>query len=1097
MPRSRPFPPSQQKERETRAETTDLLQNNRFTSANAIISALQATDVKHLAKNLTSLRNQWTIRHDEEGKVASDDERLLLAKQYLQQSPTAAEIFNAWEYLSKHSIVHQHLAIGVFSSLLTLLSSQYIYHSIGLTVLRALLQSQSGRKLNAHLNSSQTDLVLVALKLWNAMANFGGGTERKQVFEEFSWGNKSLFRLFHMRRKGQVDLSADPFIKPDIRTLYISFILQFVQPSTLFIVKTAFLESHREVFLGLFKRLPEDPYLLVRKVLEICWDGIWSDNRLKRTIKIGLFGDQTLNQIIKLYSRSTAEGTDPESVPADLVHHFLLALCTRPGTGLCFKDNGWYPREEEEDEKAEELDETDGRTREDASRNKSKIYNHVLNHLLKNLKPTEDARQQELTLRILQACPELVSGYWTSSNLSMEPRLSSRWLINVAWMGSIISLPVPTESFFLPSGPSNNEYKPIAPPLSTILDNIIPSQWPKTFISKGLQNNSSLVQRNTALCLAQVLEKYAIALEHLKLAEKTLEEEADSGNWASRRRELEREMRKRVPNFEVIVAFLQQKISSAEWGTDPHSEPADRALRNAMVTESALRVMWLYHRSLPDIPTEARYDVGKLLDSAVLKRFLFSLTKINEKLDEEAEQSIPGFDAVSVLHILRLLEHNDQLTWHTNLGEGGQTHLHRLFQLYVLPLPSILSERCGKLVKLALGQGILFDHDNDEISIWIRALPRGTRAPDARGPDGEELVDEKDAVLSILDKCIKNCSSSPWKYVEAALAIYSDRITEMNADVEAWEEYSPSTAASPLLMNLIEVFKALLSGNIPSPSSTLLALSTYIRQLVFGISLKQPNIQYALRLTSELEQIISRTDQTEHPQTILDAITREVGLLRGSLYRMKEPVAVLDREDRQEILEFIVAVEHMHVEPHKRITTAYELIDWVRMNGQTLSQDSILQTIELIEEWFPPALRELAFHLDAFDKDAILLLCDENLGDPDLFLWIFMHASPDALTDEAVQDALADVVTSCPLDSAHSICTALLRRIEAFNEATNIISSINATLALWTSILSKLGQINARKIYKEFTFKSSPMIKLFTSTNVPNSTNAGKCLVGL
>jgi hypothetical protein len=68
--------------------------------------------------------------------------------------------------------------------------------------------------------------------------------------------------------------------------------------------------------------------------------------------------------------------------------------------------------------------------------------------------------------------------------------------------------------------------------------------------------------------------------------------------------------------------------------------------------------------------------------------------------------------------------------------------------------------------------------------------------------------------------------------------------------------------------------------------------------------------------------------------------------------------------------------------PQKRITTAYELIDWVRMNGQSLSQDSILQTIELIEDWFPPALRELAFHIDAFSKDIILAFCDEEFRDP-------------------------------------------------------------------------------------------------------------------
>jgi hypothetical protein len=52
------------------------------------------------------------------------------------------------------------------------------------------------------------------------------------------------------------------------------------------------------------------------------------------------------------------------------------------------------------------------------------------------------------------------------------------------------------------------------------------------------------------------------------------------------------------------------------------------------------------------------------------------------------------------------------------------------------------------------------------------------------------------------------------------------------------------------------------------------------------------------------------------------------------------------------------------------------------MNGQSLSQDSILQTIELIEDWFPLALRELAFHIDAFSKDIILPFCDEDFRDP-------------------------------------------------------------------------------------------------------------------
>jgi hypothetical protein len=85
-------------------------------------------------------------------------------------------------------------------------------------------------------------------------------------------------------------------------------------------------------------------------------------------------------------------------VPADLVHHFLLAICTRPGTGLCFKDNGWYPREDE-------------------SGGGPKIFNKILANVAKSLKVNEDPRQQELALRILGACPELVAGYIPSHYL--------------------------------------------------------------------------------------------------------------------------------------------------------------------------------------------------------------------------------------------------------------------------------------------------------------------------------------------------------------------------------------------------------------------------------------------------------------------------------------------------------------------------------------------------------------------------------------------------------------------------------------------------------------------------------------------------------
>lgn len=41
----------------------------------------------------------------------------------------------------------------------------------------------------------------------------------------------------------------------------------------------------------------------------------------------------------------------------------------------------------------------------------NKIYNKVLANVVKTLKVNEDPRQQELALKILGACPELVAGY--------------------------------------------------------------------------------------------------------------------------------------------------------------------------------------------------------------------------------------------------------------------------------------------------------------------------------------------------------------------------------------------------------------------------------------------------------------------------------------------------------------------------------------------------------------------------------------------------------------------------------------------------------------------------------------------------------------
>lgn len=124
-------------------------------------------------------------------------------------------------------------------------------------------------------------------------------------------------------------------------------------------------------------------------------------------------------KLLRLYQRSDPEDHRAEDIAADVVHHFLLAICTRPGTGICFKDRGWYPREDLEAG-------VDGSAQlAGPSRPSSRVYNIILANVLKTLKVNEDARQQELAYRILKVCPELVAGC-VCSQLHLQPYAQMR-----------------------------------------------------------------------------------------------------------------------------------------------------------------------------------------------------------------------------------------------------------------------------------------------------------------------------------------------------------------------------------------------------------------------------------------------------------------------------------------------------------------------------------------------------------------------------------------------------------------------------------------------------------------------------------------------
>lgn len=615
-----------------------------------------------------------------------------------------------------------------------------------------------------------------------------------------------------------------------------------------------------------------------------------------------------------MYERSKSESDEVEQIPADLIHHFLLAICTRTGFGLCFKDRGWYPRRDED--AAEKNDDDEGNRQ-----GQGKIHNRILANVLKNLKPNEDLRQQELALKILTACPELVSGYWSNAGLTLEPRLSSKWIANIAFTGSIVSLPIPTTSFLLDASTSTGLYEPTPPPLLAIMNNILPSVNSKTFLVKGLHPTSSaLVQHCSSIALSKSLLKYEqviVGFQKVSLAlgeaQVTAElQDEGGGQWARRIEEIRKEMRRRVPDWQVIVAFAQQQQTQQK--VQPLIPHVENEAKSVLLGEVAHRLVLLYHRCLPEVVAEGSFDVGKMLMS-----FVAGETDGFIHLPPDSPLRLQN---LSHLHIIQLLKISDQFTWAGKAGElsrlvysrckyshdfsasSKNSYLTILLASYARSKSRTSTDaKSAALLSLLdhlLSTSILFQDHADEARLWLMSLPSSRRrAEGAVSPDGATFSDEVDSVVTFLEECIQRCLKTPYRYMEdfqdfisSSRESHSEQRMEVDGNGDGADDPDTldASSCSPLLMTVFEQLSYKVSKDALSPSDCL-ALSTFIRKLL----LRLEDIHVINAFSKRLEETFAKVFP-QHP-IMADAIWRECRLAR----------AVLQHKPRESIV-----VEHLH-----------------------------------------------------------------------------------------------------------------------------------------------------------------------------------------
>lgn len=177
----------------------------------------------------------------------------------------------------------------------------------------------------------------------------------------------------------------------------------------------------------------------------------------------------------------------------------------------------------------------------------------------------------------------------------------------------------------------------------------------------------------------------------------------------------------------------------------------------------------------------------------------------------------------------------------------------------------------------------MFQHDADEVYLWLECLSPIPRKTGTEAPDGAPLGDEGVAIVAFLDDCALRCSKTPYKYLEELCLLGRVADVQSNPVAERSQVYP-----SPLIMTVIEQLSAKVAGKLLAPSDAL-AIVSYVRKLVFKLAGKVQDLSFLFRITEQLERIFPEDVFSQHP-TVSKATRREVSILKTSLQGITRPI---------------------------------------------------------------------------------------------------------------------------------------------------------------------------------------------------------------
>lgn len=445
--------------------------------------------------------------------------------------------------------------------------------------MKAVLSPNALKIIYRSLTSSKEYIASPCLRLLTEMNRYNSGAMCCTVYQSFDFTLKDLPRNIELMRGASHNNDEDPK-KPSVRMLFVRFLLSFFHYGSSSIKNNIL--GLRQWMTPLFRHLKTDTPVLLRDILETMSKDILADCGILNSTKAAIFNEWALGQVATTYSRDELvevlrSGKKEKKTIAAVAHEFLTQVCTTPNNGVCFPDQGWYPKGVAEGE---------GKYKGGLT-----LFNRTLSSFLAILRPYADSSQLDLVLAIFRASPELVAAHFMSAvPFYLEPKPTSTWVGYNTFLLETICLPVP-DNF----GATKQETLP--PPVNIIVENILPKPLTKAVMTQCLTSKNNLIRFLGTRLLVVAFQKLRAVLSAMDTAMASFIIPVEQ--WTKCKLDILEAVCRRFPEINSIGGASERSIR--------------------LLSEAKTRLLAEYHCSLPDMAVVGRLDVntalGKLLDS--------------------------------------------------------------------------------------------------------------------------------------------------------------------------------------------------------------------------------------------------------------------------------------------------------------------------------------------------------------------------------------------------------------------------------------------------------------------------------------------------